>query len=753
MDGSYQENGIFAVVGDTARRLEVQLLDNNGLAKDTTGLTLRLSVDVKGKVSYVDGTLVTPAEGIYRFDLTNGLFLEAGEYPFQWKLFDASNNEIKSAPFYGKIGTSLSEGGNQSYNFYIDYEELKTNLDNTLGLVDTLKDIGYFKEAKNRFDKTKAEKETFLNYSTGGLNYNANYSTSGFIEVKAGRTETFQNVRVSALYDVNQVIIPGTGQNTGSNAAVKTFTPTQDGFIRLTYSTAMEDLVQLELGSVATAYEPYTDKFQVLHFTDGQKEEITNLAKELIPTEEVKPIKLVKNGSSFEMTSEMENGKEIVINGDLINSPNNSLTIISTKIGGNTVHLTTDDVTPIRTNIATLGARHGYTNIIEIIMTNHGKTNVDLGSKWTDGVGEYTLLKVNGDSLQFGSPYTVENGIVASVKTVPTANLTHVSGATNTSAVSIANMTNNAQLYPSVNNVETELILDGKKIKDNGIYYGDNVLIKEKYNIMSYKGIIDFAQNNIGQDFANDTVPALVELNNTFMYSTGLKCTTTHSLTVLEKINLGRSGFLQSGPLELTGHHLKRYMPNVKEKSGFDFGNGVDMLNYSTSLYYTSTDYADPNVPPNHYVDVLIADTDDKRKYGFAMGYIVDKTNSKNSDRVENTTISWDMRATKKSYPVAVEGIFEVGSYLTFTGFRNYLIEDDLKDDTIVNVVKDAKDTYVYMQSNKITIVKKELEKEIGKRIDLLQNESLQNLNEMVDGNGVVARALTNKSSGIIKVN
>lgn len=125
MDGKFFENNLFAVAGDTGRRLEVQLLDSNNLVQNTTGISLRLNAVVAGQATYAEATLVDAAKGLYELDLPNGMFLAPGNWQFQWQITDSAGKKLHSFAFTGNIGKNISEGGSQATNFYLNLEDLK----------------------------------------------------------------------------------------------------------------------------------------------------------------------------------------------------------------------------------------------------------------------------------------------------------------------------------------------------------------------------------------------------------------------------------------------------------------------------------------------------------------------------------------------------------------------------------------------------------------------------------------------------
>ena len=132
MDGKFFENNLFAVAGDTGRRLEVQLLDSNNLVQNTTGISLRLNADVAGQATYAEATLVDATKGLYELDLPNGMLIAPGNWQFQWQIIGNNGEKLHSFAFTGSIGSNLSDGGTEATNFYLNADELKQMQDDLI---------------------------------------------------------------------------------------------------------------------------------------------------------------------------------------------------------------------------------------------------------------------------------------------------------------------------------------------------------------------------------------------------------------------------------------------------------------------------------------------------------------------------------------------------------------------------------------------------------------------------------------------
>ncbi|WP_407389401.1 GDSL-type esterase/lipase family protein [Carnobacterium jeotgali] len=125
MDGKFFENNLFAVAGDTGRRLEVQLLNSDNMVQNTTGISLRLNADVAGQATYAEATLVDATKGLYELDLPNGMLMAPGNWQFQWQIIGNTGEKLHSFAFMGSVGSNLSEGGTEATNFYLNAEDLK----------------------------------------------------------------------------------------------------------------------------------------------------------------------------------------------------------------------------------------------------------------------------------------------------------------------------------------------------------------------------------------------------------------------------------------------------------------------------------------------------------------------------------------------------------------------------------------------------------------------------------------------------
>lgn len=597
-------------------------------------------------------------------------------------------------------------------------------------------------EGKNKFNRDNIIKGKLI--SGAGLTDATNYGTSDYIKVYQGQQVTIQKCRCWQLTDNDKQYLDY--NNTQNNNATITLTPTVDGYLRISFALSSIDSVQVEYGDTATTYEKYKNFISCIELTDEQKKSIIPILNSNAD------IQVIKHGDIVDIKSELSELEEIVVSTSKVGSRNGSFNFINTKINGVQVHEPTDDIAPIRI-FCTVGANHGYTCVIDITQTGHDKTTVDLGSVWSDGVTEYVLLDINGNVLTLGCPYTLTDGITSSLRIAPIADLTHTSGATHTTTISKNTIASSSQLYPSINNKSIKYLIDGKEILEDGEYSGDKLQIIEVYNIMDYKDIIDYAKSHIGVSFKNDDVKGVVRLSVSYEFTKGCKCLISHSIKALKKVELGACGFIQSAPT-YKYPTFKRYIPNLKPKYEVDFEHIVDMQNYNSNIYYNSiNDFNDPVIPPHRVVDLIY--NNNELQYGFTLGYISDKTNSKNSDRLSN--ISEDgyylnIRNTKKTYPNAIgTKVLNIGEYKTFECYRNYLSK--YLNGTNLTIVEDSQNTYVFIDYHKvITGMNIELNNYIGKNVTILESKNFTLMNDIVDSEGVTFNITDTYGYAVLKI-
>ena len=497
-----------------------------------------------------------------------------------------------------------------------------TNADIPSGVV-TPDKTSFAAMGKNLLDPAAFVQGQLLNPSHGGTDPLAGYTISGFFPVTGGTSYTGV-MRVWAFYTSSGAFINGT--NTGSNSEVTTVVaPNGAALMRASWPSSRDSIQQIEQGTTATEFEPYGIHIPALVTTGGG----SGVAS-------TGPIQVTATASGSAQIRSHVGSQPLTIDTDLRGSRNGTFNLVSATLGGTFVSTAMDEISPLRT-FNTVGANHGYTAISAITVAGHGKTVADLGSVWTDGERQWTLLLIDGDTLTLGPQYTVyEGGVATASSAPPVAALTHVSGATSTDSIPIDTVASGAQLYPSVQRVHTTLLVDGRPVSD-GEHHGVTAQVRESYEVLDYASIIDTAQANIGTPFHEVRVKGAVRVESIYTFKPGLTLVDT-ALTELAPTTLGSCGFVQALHPSGTGG---RIVPGV---TGW-----ITPKSFSGTWerkVVTTADLIDPTIPPVMSLDMMDWG-------GFALGYFPHAGGvTSSAERIENGgSRLWDLRDTKKSYP------------------------------------------------------------------------------------------------------
>lgn len=612
--------------------------------------------------------------------------------------------------------------------------------------------VTFIESGKNLFNPDKALAGYILN-SVGQTTLLQGYTATGFIPVRAGVTYTISNPRNYALYNSEKVMYEWISDEVNKNSP-KTLTPTQDGFLRTSFMSTYLSSFQIEIGNKTTEYEPPSVVFPKLKFTQSQ---IIDIANDILDDSK---LYIYKFGSVIKIRSKFDEAKDIVLSGSVYDKSNKLFNFDGTYLynraatkedvlvsNGENIHPTTDDIAPIRT-FYTVGANHGYF-MLEI--TQAGKTVADIGSVWTDGINQWIIVNVVGSKIYLLPDYKEVEGIVTPVTQVtPTTNLSHVNGATNTTDISVTTKSSQ-QAYPSIKNINRKFTVNGKEVGDVE-RYADVFQIHESYDILDYKSLIDKIKTNKGvfyETFINQ-IDSVVKMSVIYEFKKGGKCVVYHSFLPYKKIPVQNIQLLQSNPLSLSGQTTFQYMPNVLPKGGYDFKNLVNMTSYSTNLIFGLSDYIDPNIPPHRYVQWL--QNGFEKKAGFTMGYIPDKLDGASNKRKIKTPNAWDLRSTKKNYPLMMNPTtLEAGERYSIIGYRNYLPPIDM---TNFNEVEVGNEVYVFVDYHKnVSFESLPLSGHSGKNVEVVEKSPSTSVHsEIVDADGVLISVTGGYGYAILKL-
>ena len=561
-----------------------------------------------------------------------------------------------------------------------------------------------------------AATDVLLSSANGATTPLAGYKVTGFIPVTAGQAYTLTGARNITLYDgAKQWLGVTTGFIDNAAQTPRTVTPTIDGYLRASFHAPSYDATfQVEKGAAATAYTPY-------------RVSVTALA---LPT--LGGIRAVRSGTALTLTTDL-GGQALTQAADLAGSANGGFNWTSTRLDGVLRHACADSITPLRTTMGTIGANHGFANVRSFANPD-GKSTADLGSTWTDGTTTYTLLQISGGRLVLGGPAaTGPNGGYTSANVAPTADLTHVSGATHTGTISRTGLTA-VQLYPSVKNMTVTATLDGAPLTDGAESQGSVLRVVESYEILDYADLIAKAQANVGTPYTSLNVAGAVRVANLYeMRAPGTWLVST-TITALLPQFLYVCGFVQSEQLTVpSGGSVWRWVPGVKPIGGLDWHAGVNLASLTTNQYVTTADLLDTSKPPT-WMTEWARDSAGKDVLGFAHGYAPDKSDGSWTARVASgATNFWDLRNSKKSYPTTFTSkALSAGQRVSVQAWRAYL-----PPDARGVAVEDAQAAYAYAIGTSASARPTPMSQQVGRTITPLIEQGLTVAPGIVDADGL----------------
>ncbi|WFE39499.1 hypothetical protein [Micromonospora sp. WMMD998] len=343
---------------------------------------------------------------------------------------------------------------------------------------------------------------------------------------------------------------------------------------------------------------------------------------------------------------------------------------------GTKIHDTSDDNCPINTGWSYVGGNHGYNVGTQITVANHRKTTADVGSQWSDGTRIFTLLAItNANSLLFGNPYTIVDGIAQGARVRPAAPLTHVSGATNRTTVPITTVTPDVQIRPATHSHTVSVELDGRPVPA-GRSTGLELVIHESYVIPTYRGMIDTARANIGTPIATimPRIPSLCRISNVYRWSPGGSLIVTQTVAALSRFALN-AGVTQCAPLTpVAGGSRRQFMPNVGVAGGLHWSTWAKIDNLTALTDFTPATLVNKSWPATSMTQWVVSGGL-IQQWGIAVGLLPVADGAPAIRSRYTTTKGWFISSSlKKNYPQLVWGrVMAAGESVTGTAYRRYL--------------------------------------------------------------------------------
>lgn len=375
-----------------------------------------------------------------------------------------------------------------------------------------------------------------------------------------------------------------------------------------------------------------------------------------------------------------------------------------------------DESCPIRINGMFVAGGHGVIGY-NATMSAHGKSNIDVGSIWSDGVDQWVLTYVKTtNNLVLVRKWTgfIDKWVISSAVFSSTT-LTHVSGATNTANIVMTSSVQE-QFVPIIRDYFADVRVDKvSTVEDIGA--GEGVSISETYALMNIASQQDYLIANVGSATPNYTHSSILEqIRFYYEYNfdrygavsirSGNQCRSAYKRTA----DVDYWGGMQSQRLSRTidstvgmSTSVEWFVPDVSPVNGYDLKNVADVTSNAGTITILKSDCDNPADTPSHFA-MIGKDGTGVKVAGLAYGYNrsvglgVPATRSLSTDKITY------MSSMEKMYPVAVDalsGDAVVGQNSVVTSFKAPF---DPQQDGLLTlpaiVVEMDGSTYVYITSH-----------------------------------------------------
>lgn len=576
-------------------------------------------------------------------------------------------------------------------------------------------------QSVNIYNALEKQVGQYLNSSGNGLVPGTGWGCTGFIPVIAGKSYTISSATarragLQFFTDTSATaVVAGSYNATTTNVTVVAPVGAKYLVVNL-YSTSVTEpaWTQVEEGTVATAYQAYGS---ITQSPIGMASAI------------YKDKGRFDGGTFQKLTCTGLNGLQLVhtINCTQPASHDSSrvFNFVSTQFDSKVLHTCGDDAAPYRCNGATLGANHGYSRT-RLTMSSHGKTLIDVGSVWTDGVKEWVIVTIVDTNNICVTARTDNTGIVATSGT-----LTHVSGATNTNTISWTAVSA-LQWYPMLKNHTLTVLADGKVIDPSASdsTYFDKLVITQSYELMTKSSIVEWliARTKTSVDLTEYAAPSNISVSMQYAYNRYGNCTITTDFLATDNVTLQDIMFLQSARLTpAVDGNINYYIPKTlqltHEDVVYDFAAKVDVSTFAPATRINFTpDRTDAN---GQLADRVVQLSDN---YMYATGYLPILDASPAIRRTNASTKALQLNNNgAKIYMSAVDSTsitsLVAGDYFSVVGYRNYSKKSTTRTDNYM--VQSGSGDYYYIDYHTATADRIQLPVELqGRAFDIVENST-----------------------------
>lgn len=338
-----------------------------------------------------------------------------------------------------------------------------------------------------------------------------------------------------------------------------------------------------------------------------------------------------------------------------------------------------DDASPVWINELALGGNHGMTSW-SITATAHGKTNVDVGSRWTDTASKvWVIARIpDANTLVIVPVLGGTAAVWTRDMTLTGTTLTHSAGATNTGAITHSSPVS-AQLYPWVQNHAYEIWLDGKtEVTADGTYTADYVQVNEQYGIPNAKSVIEDLIARVGSasepQFNRSSIQTQAEVDIIYGFRPGELMKVDYQLRAVQAWDSASVQGVQASARYFTGtDKLTMLVPETvtEATTGLDFSTPRNITSNASLIEFAPAEWADPAKPPARVAQIVTTSAD-VPTVGFLMGFSPRYGAGVPATRLPLVpTFAIQVSTSEKMYPRAVQGVSVTeGQVVSLSAYR-----------------------------------------------------------------------------------
>ena len=656
----------------------------------------------------------------------------------------------------GKYFSVISDVAGEADILYLNSSGVAVEINRTpsLSSVGALTDAYTTVASRNLYDKANAVDGMLMGYATGLNTAYADGISLGYFPVAAGKTYTLSMSDPLGFHTDHALCCRNSsggylgidhtvGATTGMASPPTNIVWTGNSKVTFTipsgsaiayvglmtnysvgHTTAdfnrVVGTVQAEEGATATEYQRYA-KYGFIVAKDAD-------ANALLP-QAILPMSVTKSGNKLYIRAKFTSTLDIIqlvvmatgtaFTNDTVNvqgarTCDNTLSKTSNVEAWNTgtvLAVQGDSTAPIHYNGTYIGGNHGAFVVKEITATGHGKTVVDVGSEWVDGLPRkwYLMRVVDANKLWFVS----ENLSVAPAWsfsiTLTGSTLTHSASATNTGAITVESSVS-TQLWPALQSQTKKIMLDGiTEVTDDGTYLCTTLDIVNSYTIPNVAAVLTYVRSLVGgatqPSFIDSSIAPDVSRCITYRYAENGSCTIIDSVRNYNQLTLGYFGGTQAESLEYTGKQLWQYIPRMTPIVGtvktWDFQSQENISGTFEMLTIGSSKFTDVNNPPDRMAQIV--KTSGVSEFGLMVGFSPVRSVGLPATRKTLISESCFMSALKKQYLKALNGggsaftsnILPVNSVYDIVAYRAYWSAETCPEATSFIWFRDGKNIIV----------------------------------------------------------